>query len=99
MDKRLFKVRGDLKEFIRNILAREGIQHRFLQNEEQLYCEVTLSGERFHKIVKRAYCEKLTKETGLLHVTYAESKNDTLCEGLMRLFDTNSFIVVGTKKQ
>ena len=97
--KRKFKVKGELKDFIRSVLAREGIQHRFIQEENSLYCETSLSGERFHKIVKRAYCEKLTKETGLLHVTYQESKNDLLCEGLMKLFDTNSFIVLGEKKK
>ena len=90
-----FKVRDELKEYVRNILAREGISHRFRTEDEQVYCLVHLSGERFHKVVKRAFCEKQTAETGILHLTYAESQDANMSAALMRLFNTTSFVVVG----
>ena len=93
-----FKVKEDLKDYIRNVLARENIFHRFTKEGDQIYCVAAISGERFHKIVKRAYCEKKTEETGVLHLTFAESENPLLCEGLMKLFNTNSFVVIGEKK-
>ena len=93
-----FKVKEDLKGYVRNILAREEVPHRFRSDEGQLYCLTCLSGERFHKVVKRAFCEKKTEETGILHLTYAESQDANLCHGLMNLFKQTSFIVVGTDK-
>lgn len=99
MEQRKFKIRKNLKEYVRNILAREGVSHRFCEENEQMYCLVRMSGERFHKVVKRAYCEKMTEETGLLHLTYEESCDDDLCYGLMALFKASSYVVVGSKKQ
>lgn len=93
-----FKVNTELKEYIRNILAREGTPHRFTIEGEQLYCVTALSGERFHKVVKRAYCEKKTEETGILHLTYRESQDANLRTGLMKLFNKTSYVIVGSKK-
>lgn len=93
-----FKVSTELRDYIRNVLARDNVFHRFITEDDQLYCIAAISGERFHKVVKRALCEKRTAETGLLHVTYEESKNDALCEALMKLHDANSFVVISNKK-
>lgn len=98
MKQNKFKVRGELKEYVRNILARDGIPHRFREDNGQLYCLTRLSGERFHKVVKRADCEKKSEETGILHLTYAESQDTNQCNGLMNLFKQTSFIVVGQEK-
>ena len=98
MKQNKFKVRKELKEYVRNILAREGIPHRFKTEDEQIYCLVCLSGERFHKIVKRAFCEMKTAETGILHLTYAESQDTSLSTGLMNLFNTTSFVIVGKEQ-
>ena len=92
-----FKIKEELKGYVRNILSREGIPHRFREEEGQLYCLTCISGERFHRIVKRAFCEKKSEETGLLHLTYDESQDTNLCYGLMTLFKQTSFVVVGNK--
>ena len=92
-----FKINEDLKEYIRNILAREGIPHRFMKEGEQSYCLASISGEKFHKIAKRAYCEKMTEETGILHLTYRESQDANLSNGLMKLFNKTSYVVVSEK--
>ena len=97
--KNKFKVRSELKNYVRNILSREGISHRFKEEGELTFCLVPISGERFHKIVKRAYCEQQTDDTGILHLTYEESQDPSLCQGLMTLFKQTSFVVVGTKKE
>jgi hypothetical protein len=97
-ENRKFKVKEELKDYIRNILARENVFHRFVKEGEQLYCVAALSGERFHKVVKRAYCEKMTEETEILHITFQESQNTSFCEALMKLFNKSSFVVVGEKK-
>lgn len=98
MENKKFKVNEELKEYIRNVLARENIPHHFTKEGEQLYCIAAISGEKFHRVVKRAFCEKKTEETGILHLTFAESETPLLREGLMKLFDTNSFVVIGNKK-
>ena len=98
MKQNKFKVRIQLKEYVRNILSREGIPHRFRSEEGQLYCIVPISGMRFHKIVKRAYCEQQTEETGLLHLTYEESQDVNQSNALMKLFHSNGFVVVGENK-
>lgn len=98
-EQKKFKVNKSLKEYVRNILAREGISHRFREEDGQTFCLVSISGEKFHKIVKRAYCEKKTEETGILHLTYAESQDVNLSYGLMSLYKKSSFIVVGNQKE
>ena len=94
-----FRVDPNLKEHVRNVLSREGVSHRFITEEGQMYCLTSISGERFHKAVKRARCEKLTEESGILHLTYPESQNSILVEGLMRLFGKNSYVVLSEKKK
>ena len=94
-----FKVSTELKEYIRNVLARNGVSHRFVVDGEQLYCVAALSGERFHKAVKRAYCEKMTEETGVLHLTYQESQDANLRAGLMKLFGKSSYVITGSAKK
>lgn len=90
-----FKVRKSLKDYVRNILAREGIPHHFREEEGLLYCITSISGERFHKIVKRAFCEQETDKTGILHLTYDESQDVNLSYGLMTMFKQTSFVIVG----
>lgn len=98
MEKKKFKIKEEMREYIRNVLAREDIPHRFVKEGDQLYCIASLSGERFHKVVKRAYCEKLTDETGILHLTYRESENPNLSSALMKLFGKTSYVIVGEPK-
>ena len=94
-----FKVSQDLKSYVRNVLSREGIPHRFRNEEGQLFCITCISGERFHKIVKRADCERRSDETGLLHLTYDESQDPLKSAALMSLFKKTSFVIAGSNKQ
>lgn len=96
---RKFKVSAELKEYVRDVLARNGVSHRFVVDGEQLYCVTTLSGERFHKVVKRAYCEKKTQETGVLHLTYQESQDANLRAGLMKVFGKNSYVIASSARK
>lgn len=89
-----FKVREEIKPHLRIVLGRQGIPCWFKQREGQWYCRVRISGDRFHKALMRAICEKKSEETGLFYITYVESRNLLLRESLMRTFKVNHFIVL-----
>lgn len=94
-----FKIKEELKEYVRNVLAREGVPHRFRKEEEQLYCITPVSGEKFHRVVKRAYCEKLSEESGILHLTYKESQDVNQSCALMKLFKATGYVVVSENRK
>lgn len=88
-----FKVKDELKPYVRCILIRREICHRFSQDNDQVYCEVQLTNEQFRNILERAYCEKLTEETGILHLTQRESDNVALSHALMKLYGKTSYVI------
>lgn len=94
---REFKVREEVKGHLRIVLGRRGIPCHFKERDGQWYCRVRISGDRFHKALMRAICEKKTEETGLFYLTYAESRDLLLRESLMRTFKVNHFIVLDTR--
>ena len=97
--KKKFKVNKSLKEYVRNILDRENIRHFFRAEGEQLYCITSISGEKFHKIIQRAYCEKKSEETGLLYLTIRESKDVRESTRLMRMFNKTGFVIIGKQNK
>ena len=52
-----------------------------------------MSGERFHKVVLRARCEKLTQETGMCHLTKEEANDPLFVQAIMP--DGGAFVVLG----
>lgn len=95
--KRRFKISKELKPYIRLALARQRTPFCIKKEGDNLYVEVPLSGERFHKIVLRARCEKLTKETGTVHLTREEADDALLRETLLP--GGGTFVIIGKENQ
>lgn len=98
VNKRKFKVSDSLRKYVKMILVRMEIPNKFIQENGQWYCETVISGEKFHKIVQRAKCEKKTKEENLLHLTYRESQDPVLVKALLEQFNSNGFVIASKKK-
>lgn len=56
-----------------------------------------MSGNKFHNVVQRAKCMKLTHDTGLLHVTKRESEHEELMFALENEYKTTAYVVAGKK--
>ena len=97
-NKKKFKVSSELRKNIRSVLARMEIPHKFIREDGQWFCETGISGEKFHKIVQRARCEKKTKEDNLLYLTYRESQNPLLVSALLEQFNSNGFVIISKEK-
>ena len=63
----------------------------------QWYCTTNASSDTFHKIVQRAKCEKLTKETGVFHVTNRERNNELYLTYLLDASGVSAYQVVNDK--
>lgn len=99
MFERMFKVSNELKNHIRVVLTRLEIRHKFVRKNDQWYCATRLSGEKFHKIVQRAMCEKRSEEDGILYLTFRESQDPILVQSLLKTFKSNGFCIIGKPKQ
>lgn len=74
-DFKKFRVSPENKEFLRQELWLRWINNFFKEEENQLYCYAKCSRDQFKKIHTRAVCERLTIETGLIHMSREESNN------------------------
>ena len=99
VNKKRFKVSDGLRKYIRSILTRMEIPNKFIHENDQWFCETVISGEKFHKIVQRAKCEKKTKEDGLLYLTYRESRDPLLAHALLEQFNSNGCAIISKKKE
>lgn len=99
MTTRMFKVSEPMKNYIRVVLTRSEIRHKFVRKDDQWYCITKLSGERFHEIVQRAKCEKRSEEDGVLYLTFRESQDPILTQALLRTFKSNGFCIISKPKQ
>lgn len=95
--KRKFKISKELKPYIRLALAGQRVPSHFGTDKDEDYVEVPLSGERFHKIVLRARCVRLTKETGIPHLTREESEDPVIRETLLP--GGGTFVTIGPDKK
>lgn len=99
MKKKKFKVSKDLRRNIKVVLTRTEIPHKFVREDDQWYCETVISGEKFHKIVQRAACEKRSQEDGVVYLTYRESKDPALTEALLKQFNSTGFVIISREKE
>ena len=91
-----FKISPELKPYIRQLMARSEYHFRIKTEGDQLYLITNISGTKFHNIVQRAKCMKLSEETGIMHVTKRESENSALVMSLQNEYHANSFVISGT---
>lgn len=93
-----YRVSSDLKNFVRRVLVRSFYSCRMTKDKNgQWYCTTNASSDTFHKIVQRAKCEKLTKETGAFHVTNRERNNELYLTYLLDASGVSAYQVVNDK--
>lgn len=94
---RKYRISKELRNYIFLVLKRQKIPYTTERDDTgQQFVRVPLSGERFHKVVLRARCEKLTKEKGILHLT-AEEAEDPLFIQSMLPEQGGAFVTIGKK--
>lgn len=98
-NRKRFKVSKELRKYIKPVLVRSEIPHKFFCEDGQWYCETIISGERFHKIVQRARCEKKSAEDGVLYLTYRESEDPGLSQAILEQFGKNGYVVISNQTQ
>lgn len=96
--KNRFKISHELKPYIRRLMSRSEERFRIRTEEGQLYLYTELSGTRFHNVVQRAKCMKLSEDTGILHITKRESENNELVMSLQQEYHATSYVITGQQK-
>lgn len=95
-----YKISEELKPYIRKILIRSFYQCKMTKDaDNNLFCITNASSDTFHKIVQRAKCEKMSKETGSFYVTAKEAQNTMLLNCLLEQTGQKSFVVIDDKKR
>ena len=57
-----FKASKSLLSYLENVLHRNGISYKVINNKNELFIETDISGTHFHNYVVRAKMEKLQEE-------------------------------------
>lgn len=97
--KHKLRISLELKPYIRMLLAKKEEPFRFKKEGNQYYILTNMSGNKFHNVVQRAKCMKLTYDTGLLHVTKRESEHEELMFALENEYKTTAYVVAGKKSE
>lgn len=88
-----YLVSPELKPYLRRIMDRRSLDYSFQCADGKDYCNIYMSSNSFHKLIKRAACEKRSKEEGVTFVTEEESSNPIRCAALKRELGVSSTIV------
>ena len=90
-----YRVSPELKKYVRRVLTMSRAQWRMVKDETgEWWCITNLSSNHFHRLVQRAKCEKVTEETGVLHVTFTVSLNSAFVTLLMHERGVTSFRII-----
>lgn len=89
-----FRISKELRNYIFLVLKKQGVPYKLVRDDSgQNFVEVPLSGERFHKVVLRAKCEKLTLEKGVCHLTKEEAVDPLFVQTMLP--DGGAFVTLG----
>ena len=89
-----YRISKELRNYISLVLKKQGIPYKLTRDDSgQNFVEVPLSGERFHKVVLRAKCEKLTSEKGVCHLTKEEAADPLFVQAILP--DGGAFVTLG----
>lgn len=88
-----YLVSPELKPYLRRIMDRRSIDYSFQNDGGKNYCNIYMSSNSFHKLIKRAACEKRSKEEGVTFVTAEESSNPIRCAALKRELGVSSTVI------
>lgn len=96
---RKYRVSKELKKYLRRVLVlSRATWHMETDENGQCWCYTTLSSNHFHRLVQRAKCEKITEETGVLHVTFKESRDIAFVTYLMHERNAGHYCVIGDEE-
>lgn len=88
-----YVVSQELKPFLRNILDRRMMEYYISGENGKYYCNISISNEAFHRLIKRAACEKRSQETGLTFITKEESQSPIYLSRLKRELGANDVYI------
>lgn len=90
--KRTFKISEGLKPYIEQVMLRDRISYRFIQDNR---IETNLSGNAFHIVVEDALCEKQRGDSRNIPVySYRTVMNSEKFRRLRRINRMNSFRIL-----
>lgn len=88
-------IQKELKPYIRRIITRTFRTCQMkLSEEDKVICETDTDAAIFEKILARAKCEKLTKETGIFFVSKEEAEDPFLLPILLDQAKVTAFQVM-----
>lgn len=91
---RKYRISKELRNYIFLVLKKQSIPYKTKRDDSgQIFVIVPMSGERFHKIVLRAKCEKLTQEKGICHFSKEEAADPLFVQAMLP--DGGAFVVLG----
>ena len=90
-----YRVSKELGKYVRQVLVLNRVKwHMEKDDDGQIWCITNLTSNHFHKLVQRAKCEKATEETGILYVTFKESRNQAFVNYLMHQRGKTSYRII-----
>lgn len=91
---REYRISKELRIYIFLVLKKQDIPYKLRTDSDgQQYISVPVSGERFHKIVLRARCEKLTRKTGICHLTKEDAADPLYVQAVLP--NGGAFVTLG----
>lgn len=88
-----YLVSRELKPYIRNILDRRMMEYHFSSENGKYFCNISVPNEVFHRLVKRAACEKASSEAGVTYVTREECSSPMYLSRLKKELGVNEVFV------
>ena len=88
-----YRVSQDLLPYVRKILTRREHRYRIVKEGDDYHVLMMISSEAFHAIIKRAACEKLSKESGWTYLTEDEASNPMRASRILNEVHATSFLV------
>lgn len=86
-----YKVADDLTMYLSNVMTRCFHPHIIIKDESgQHWCYTNASSDVFHRLVKRARCEKRSDADGVCYMTYDEYVNPSFRISFISFLERNS---------
>ena len=88
-------VNKEIKNSLRKILMRSYHEFTFRQDQEgNVICETPINEKNFNRLLKRAECEKKSKEDGVFYITAEEHNHMILATLLCDAANVKSYAVI-----
>lgn len=92
-----YRVAPDLKNYLDEVMIRCIHPHAIVKEDGEYWCYTNDSGDVFHRLVKRARCEKESDEKGVCYMTYAEYMDYSYRTAFLEFIEDNAHRMVVAK--